>query len=188
MNFNTAPGKTPMITDEVKRHSVWFLTVGIVTIVLGIAALVFPKIATITVELFVGSILTIYGALGTIHAFRNARWNGFLWSLFGALFAFGAGLLLLLFPMTGVFSLTLLVTAFFLASGIFRVLLAFRLRPADRWSWLLLSGLLAITLAVTITVQWPEPAIWIIGMLLGIDLIFSGSASILLARAARRMV
>ena len=177
----------PMITNEVRRYSTWFLVVGIATIVLGVGALVFPKVATIAVVLLFGSVLTVYGALGAIHAFRSVRRTGFPWSLFGALFAFGAGLLLLLFPMTGVLSLTLLVTAYFLASGTFRVLYAVRLRPADRWGWLLLSGLLAIGLAIAITVQWPEPAIWIIGMLLGIDLIFSGYASVLLALAARRL-
>ncbi|HNP37572.1 MAG TPA: HdeD family acid-resistance protein [Woeseiaceae bacterium] len=176
------------ITNEVRRHSAWFLIVGIVAIVLGLAALVFPKAATTAVELLVGSILTVYGALGAKNAFRHVRWNRFLWSLFGALFAFGAGLLLLLFPMTGVLSLTLLVAAFFLASGSFRVLLAVRLRPADRWVWLLLSGLLAITLAVAISVHWPELDIWVIGLLLGIDLIFSGFAAVLLAQAARRIV
>lgn len=177
-----------MISNEVRRHSTRFFVVGIATIVLGAGALIFPKVATIAVVLLFGLTLTVYGALGAVHAFRNVPRVGFPWSLFGSLFALGAGLLLLFFPMTGVLSLALLVTAYFLASGTFRVLYAIRLRSADRWGWLLVSGLLAIALAIAITVQWPEPAIWIIGMLLGIDLIFSGFAIVLLAQAARRLV
>ena len=175
-----------MITAEVRRHRGWFLAVGIATVILGAAALVSPIVATLAISVLVGWVLTIYGALAAIHAFRTARWNGFLWSLFGALLAFGAGIMLLFFPMTGALSLTLLIAAFLLTSGTFRVILSFRLRPADRWGWLLLSGLLAIALAITIALLWPEAAAWIIGMLVGIDLVFSGWASILLALAAGR--
>lgn len=175
------------VTNEVKRHWGWFLAVGIATVLLGIAALAFPWVATLAVELLVGWILVLYGVLGVIHALRNARWNGYLFSLFGALLALCAGALLVFYPMTGVLSLTLLIVVFFLAAGTFRVLLALRLRPADHWGWLLVSGLLAITLAILIVVQWPEAAAWIIGLMLGIDLIFAGSASILLAMAARNL-
>lgn len=180
------PPELLMITDEVRRHRAWFLAVGIATVLVGAAALIFPIVATLAISVIVGWILTIYGALAVIHAFRNARWNGFLWSLFGALLALGAGIVLLFFPTTGALSLTLLIAAFLLTSGAFRVLLAFRLRPADRWGWLLLSGLLAIVLGMVIALLWSAAAAWIIGMLVGIDLLFSGWATILLGLAARR--
>ncbi|HNP64858.1 MAG TPA: HdeD family acid-resistance protein [Woeseiaceae bacterium] len=175
-----------IITDEVRRHRAWFLVVGLATVLLGAAALIFPVVATLAVSVLVGWILTIYGTLAVIHAYRNKRWNGFLWSLFGALLALGAGVVLLFFPTSGALSLTLLIAAFLLTSGAFRVLLALRLRPADRWGWLLLSGLLAIVLAIVITLLWPDAVAWIVGMLVGVDLVFSGWASILLGLAARR--
>jgi uncharacterized membrane protein HdeD (DUF308 family) len=173
------------VTTEVREHRGWFLLLGIALVLLGIAALTFPFVSTLAAELLVGSVLTISGALSLVHAFRAARWKGFLLSLLGALLSLAVGILLLVYPMTGILSLTLVVGAFFLAGGTLRVMLALRLRPVDHWGWLLASGLLALALGVLILLQWPQAAVWVIGVLVGIDLIFAGWSSIFLSMAAR---
>jgi uncharacterized membrane protein HdeD (DUF308 family) len=134
----------------------------------------------------VGWILVLSGALGLVHAFRAAKWKGFLLSLLWALLSLGVGIALLVYPFTGMLSLTLLITVFFLAGGTLRIVQALRLRPADYWGWLLASGILALLLGGLILAQWPMAATWVIGVLVGIDLIFAGWTSALLGMAARR--
>jgi uncharacterized membrane protein HdeD (DUF308 family) len=174
-------------TNDVKVNRTWFMVLGIMMILLGGAAIVFPFVATLAMELFIGWALVIIGAMGIVSAFQAAKWKGFLLSMLSALLALGIGVLLLLFPLPGILSLTLLVAAYLIVSGILRIFLAFRLRPLDHWGWHLIGGSLALVLAVLILAQWPEAAAWIIGLLIGVDLIFSGWTLIMLAVATRHM-
>ena len=189
MNGTTNPAmKKPYVsvTAEVNEHRRGFLVVGILMIILGTAAIAFPFTATLATELFIGWILAISGVLGIVQAFRASKWKGFLWSLLSALLALGVGTLLLFYPLTGILSLTFLLIVFFISGGILRIILAFRLRPHDHWAWLLVSGILALLLAVLILSQWPVAAAWLIGLLVGIDLIFTGLTSVMLSLVARR--
>ena len=120
-----------------------------------------------------------------MHAFRAARWKGFILAMMGALLSLGIGILLL-YPLTGILSLTLVIAVFFMAGGLFRILLAFRLRPLDHWGWLLVSGILSLLLAAIILTQWPTAAAWLLGLLVGIDLMFSGWTLLMLGIAAAR--
>ncbi len=174
------------ISDEVREHRTGFMLLGIVMIALGLAAIVFPFTATLAVELLIGWIFAISGVVGLVHSFRAPKWKGSLLSMLGALLAIAVGILLLVYPFAGMASLTLLITAFFFVSGFMRIALAFRLRPHDQWGWALFSGIIAVLLAVVILVQLPEAAIWVVGVLVGVDLIFSGWASIAMSMAARR--
>lgn len=174
------------VTAEVREHRNWFLGLGVLLVALGIAAIIFPVAATLAIEVVIGWILVISGLAGIVQAYRAARWKGFLFTLLGALLSLAIGTLLLLYPLTGAISLTLVIAAFFFAGGVFRVLLALQVRPLDHWGWTLASGILALAIAVLILVQWPEAAAWVIGLLVGVDLLFGGWTSILLALAARR--
>ena len=176
----------PAITSEVREHRLWFLALGIAMVLLGIAAIAFPFMATLAVELLLGWILLANGALGIVHAFRASRWNGFMLAMLAALLSLGIGILLLLYPLTGILSLTLVIAVFFMAGGLFRILLAFRLRPLDHWGWLLVSGILSLLLAAIILTQWPTAAAWLLGLLVGIDLMFSGWTLLMLGIAAAR--
>lgn len=182
----TLQKKHVKFTTEVKENHTWFMVLGVVMVLLGIAAIVFPSVATLAVELFIGWILVFSGVAGIVNAFHVSKWAGFLFSMFGALLALGVGIILLLFPLSGILSLTLLVAAFLIASGLLRIFLAFRLRPLDHWGWHLFGGMLALVLAGLILSQLPEAAAWIIGLLIGVDLIFSGWTLIMLAASARR--
>lgn len=163
----------------------WFLTLGIVLVALGMAAIIFPLAATFAIDLLIGAILVLSGAVQTLHAFRAAKWKGFFLSLLGGVLALTVGVIMLVYPFTGILSLNLLTAAFLAATGILRMLLAMQLRPADNWAWLLGSGLIALMFAAVILPLWPQGATWIFGLLLGMDLLFAGWASIMLAGAAR---
>jgi uncharacterized membrane protein HdeD (DUF308 family) len=176
------------VTPEVKEQHIWFLILGIALVALGGAAIAFPFIATLAMELLLGWILVLGGVVEIIQAFRTAKWKGFLFTLLGGLLTLGVGIILLIYPLTGILSLTLLIAAFFIVSGALRSVLAFKLRPLDQWGWLLFSGIVALVLGVLILAQWPEVAGWVVGVLVGIDLIFAGWTSIMLALAARRLI
>ena len=176
------------VSAEVREHRVWFVLLGVAMMLLGIAALAFPFLSTLAIELLVGWILMLTGVVGLVHAFRAARWKGFALSLLWALLSLGVGIALLVYPFTGMASLTLLVGAFFLAGGILRIIQAMRLRPADYWGWLLTSGILALLLGGLILAQWPMAATWVLGVLVGIDLIFAGWTAAILGVAAGRVV
>jgi len=174
------------VTDELKRHRNWFLILGGVLIALGVAAIAFPFIAALSVNILVGVILLLSGALGLIHTFGAKGWKGVSISLINSLLALVVGVLLLLYPIPGILSLSLLIGLFFIATGILRGLLAWRLRPFDQWGWLMASGVVSLLLGVLILFLWPEAASWVLGLLVGIDLIFIGWTLLMLGLAARR--
>ncbi len=176
------------VTREATFSRHWFMALGIISALLGLAALVSPLVAAMTLELLIGWILVISGVLGVVHGLRARRWRGYRLSMAPSLFALGIGAVLVLFPRSGILSLALLMAVFFLVSGVFRILLAWHLKPLDRWLWLLSSGILGLVMALLILLLWPEAAGWVIGILLGIDLLFSGVTLILIALTARQRI
>lgn len=185
---STVETTIPMVTMEVKEHYNWFFILGIVMLIVGTAAIIFPFFASLAVELLIGFALMLSGIAGIVHAFSTKKWKGFMFSLLGAVLSLGVGIVLLFYPLTGLLSLTILIAAFFFAGGMIRIILAFKLRPFDHWGWLLFSGILDLILATLIMTQWPETAALVIGLLVGIDLIFTGWIMLMLASAARRLV
>lgn len=174
------------VSQAIRENRGWLLFCGIALFLLGVAAITFPFVATLAVELLIGWILLLSGFLGLINSFRNAKWRGFSLSLLAALLSIAIGILLLAFPLTGMLTLTLLVAALFVAGGVLRIALALRLRPLDHWGWMLASGVLALLFAVVIVSQWPQAAAWVIGLVVGVDLVFAGMILMMLASAARR--
>jgi uncharacterized membrane protein HdeD (DUF308 family) len=165
----------------------WFLALGILLIIAGVAAIAFPLLSTIATKIALGWIFFIAGALIMVHAFSIRQWQGFLLSLLiGALYLV-AGAWLAFTPFAGVVALTLLLAALFLAEGVLEVIMGLRIRPHEGWGWLLLSGLIAIAVGVLISAELPSSAAWAIGLLTGINLLSSGVSFVALALAGRRV-
>lgn len=173
--------------DDVREHRLGFLALGIVLILLGVAAMFFPFVATLATELTIGWILVFAGIAQSLHAIRLRDRIGFWPSLLSGLLTLAVGLLLLVFPMTGILSITLLVAVLFLVNGIFRLTQGLRLRPAGYWGWLVAGGILSILLGIMVIAQWPAAAIWLVGLLVGIDLMFSGWTLLWLTLLARQI-
>lgn len=164
----------------------WFLALGIVLILAGIAAIAFPLLSSIAAKLVLGWLFIIGGVMMIVHAFQAPGWSGFLWELLiGILYAVVGGYLAF-FPLSGLLTLTVLIAALFIAEGIFEAIMAFRVRPHEGWVWLLLSGIAALAVGIIIAMGLPESAIWAIGLLVGINLLFSGWSYVFLALAGRR--
>jgi uncharacterized membrane protein HdeD (DUF308 family) len=175
------------LRDSVRNHWVMFLIEGIVLVVLGVLAILVPQMASLAATLFFGWILLLSGILGLISTFTARRAPGFAWSLVSALVGIVAGLLLLSRPIAGVLSLTAVLLAFLTIEGIVSILFALEHRRAlsGRWGWMLASGILDIALAVILFANLPGSALWAIGVIVGVNLLFGGWALILMALAAR---
>jgi uncharacterized membrane protein HdeD (DUF308 family) len=171
---------------QIKQNWGWFLALGIVFVLAGIAAIAFPLLSTIAAKIALGWIFLAGGVLMIVHSFSSARWQGFLLGLLIGILYLVAGGWLAFFPLTGIITLTILLAALFLAEGVLEVIMAFRVRPHEGWGWLLLSGLVAVAVGVMIGMNLPSSATWAIGLLTGVNLLSTGVSFIVLALAGRR--
>ena len=170
-------------------HEHWgsFLAEGIILVLLGIAAIVLPPIATLAFTIIIGWVFLISGVVGLFTTFWARHVAGFWWSLISAIIGIAAGVVLLLWPITGTLSLTLVLIAFFVIEGIVSIMYAIEHRNqlTGRWGWMLVSGIIDLILAGIIFAGLPGTAVWALGLLVGINMLFGGAALIAMALAAR---
>ncbi|MBX6312528.1 MAG: HdeD family acid-resistance protein [Isosphaeraceae bacterium] len=170
--------------QEVRDYWLGFLALGIALIVLGVIALSYAVITTAAAVIVYGSFLLIGGGLQTVYAFWARQWSGFFLHLLAGVLDVVVGFLLIAHPAAGALVLTLLLAAYFLVGGIFRIVAALMTRYHN-WGWLLLSGVITLLLGLMIWWQWPLSGLWVIGLFVGIDMIFNGWSWVALALAAR---
>jgi uncharacterized membrane protein HdeD (DUF308 family) len=171
---------------EISQHWGWYLALGIVLLLAGFAAIAFPFLSTIAAKIALGWIFLVAGIVMIVHAFSAGEWRGFFWSLLIGLLHVVVGGYLAFLPLAGILTLTILVAAFLVADGLMEVIMAFRIRPHGAWGWVLASGLVAIAAGVLIALQLPSSATWVIGVLVGIKMIFAGWSFICMALAGPR--
>ena len=171
-------------------HTHWklFLVQGIVMMVLGFLAVAEPNVATLAVTLFVGWLFLIAGVFRAALAWHSRQMPGFAWAMLTALLSMVLGLILILRPLAGVLTLTMVLVAFFIVEGIASILGAIQHRQHLRsWVWVLFSGVVDLLLAFLIWAGWPSSADWAIGLLVGINMLFFGLSLVMTALAARVM-
>lgn len=165
----------------------WILAMGICMMVAGLATMalpLLPTLATLTVVTILGILLLASGIAQIVSAFHCKAWKGvFLNTLVGILYLL-TGFLVLENPVKGALGLTILLALFFLASGIFRIVISLQERFPG-WGWALMSGAVTVLLGMIIWRQLPESALWVVGLLLGIEFLFNGWMWVMLAIAFR---
>ena len=168
-------------------HWKLFLFQGVVILILGVLAVAVPVAATLAVDIFVGWLFLVSGIVGLVAMFSARNIPAFLWTLITAALSVAAGILLVWRPVEGAVSLTLLLTAFFIAEGLFQIAASFAYRDAIRgsWGWMLASGIADLALAAIIILDWPATVGWALGLLVGVNLITSGWAIVMTALAGR---
>jgi uncharacterized membrane protein HdeD (DUF308 family) len=171
--------------ETLSRNWGWLLALGILMIILGVFAIAAPYGATLAVQFALGWILVIGGVAEAIHAFMAKGWGGFLLELLSAILYVVVGVLLLTNPVGGALALTIVLAVFLIVEGIFKIMMAMRVRDHRGWGWLLASGVLSIILGVLIWAEWPASGLWVIGLLVGIQLLFTGWSLVMLSLAAR---
>jgi len=173
--------------NAVRQHWKAFLFEGILLVILGLAAMIVPPAASLAVTIILGWLFLISGIAGLALTFWAREMPGFWWSLISAALAVVAGLILLARPAEGTLTLTIVVGAYFLAEGVATIMYALEHRRelSGRWSWLLVAGLMDLFIAVVIITGLPGSALWAIGLLVGVNLLFGGASLIGVALAAR---
>jgi uncharacterized membrane protein HdeD (DUF308 family) len=152
----------------------WLLALGIVEIIAGGIAIAAPLIASLAVVAVFGAVLIVTAILQLAHAFRVRSWSHSAWyGLGGVLYAL-AGILVVAYPLGGALTLTVLIAILFIVDGTLRTAFGVTARPAMGWGWLVAGGIGSIMVGVILLLGWPASALWATGVLLGINLIFSG--------------
>ena len=170
-------------------HELWklYLIEGVVLAVLGAVAIVVPPLATLAVTILLGWLFLLSGIVGFVTTLWMRHIPGFRWSLVSAALGIVVGIMLLARPLTGAFSLTVLLIAFFIIEGVPSIMFAFEHKRelSGPWGKMLVSGVVDLVLALFIFAGLPSMAAWAIGLLVGINMVFGGAAPIAMALHAR---
>jgi uncharacterized membrane protein HdeD (DUF308 family) len=170
--------------EKLRSYRSWHMVQGALMLLLGLAAAVMPVAAASAVERLLGWLLLVGGALSVVAMlWRGRETSGYVWSLLTGIIAVLAGISLLWRPVAGAVALSVILIAYFLASGVSRILasVAFRREIPQAWPWMLASGLVDILLAAVVFYNWPQTAPWLVGLLVGINLAAGGLALLIAA-------
>lgn len=176
--------ETPL-HGRLRSASRWLFWIGVVAIVLGVAAIVWPTISTLVATLFVGWMLLAFGIVALFGSFTIHGTGPFFGALLLALLSIAAGVFLVFNPRAGEEALTLMMAVIFTFQGAFEMLLAFEVRPFGGWVAMLISGILSVALALIIVATWPAISLFMLGLLLGVDFVTTGIGYVAVARALR---
>lgn len=165
----------------------WLTLVGVVLLVFGGVAIASPAVAGTSVVLVVGAILIISGVVQIVHGVGAAAWSNKVLGLVLGMIALVGGMAVLAHPWLGLAALALVMAVYFAVEGIWKIIASFSFRPARGWLALLASGVVALLLAVMIGAQWPISGLWAVGVLVGVDLLMTGLAMLLLAWTVRQL-
>lgn len=190
----TAPGNIPPFLimaakDDLatlKNNWIWFVVLGIVMILVGSLALIHSCFFTVATVLGYGYLMLGVGVLLLIGSFYTGCWGGFFLSILGGILNLAVGFILINHPREGAVIYTLLMAVFFFVEGLFRMLSALT-GQYRAWGWAFLSGLVTFWLGVLIWRQWPLSGIWVIGMFLGVYLLFAGWSYVIVGLTARKL-
>ena len=180
------------LTPQSRSHFGWDIFLGVLTVALGVLLIVFPLVAAAITSVVIGCVLLLAGVVDIVLAL-NSHTAGrfFLRLILGVLYGV-AGFLLLAFPLWGVAVLTVVLGVMLLVEGVMAAVLAFNVRPAPAWGWLLFDAAISVVLGVLILYHWPATAVWAIGTLVGAAILVRGitriALSITLRRAARNVI
>ncbi len=172
--------------NALRGNWLWFVVLGVALVALGIVALGSVVIASLAAALAIGMLLLLGGAAEAIGAFWCRGWSGFFLNLLSGVLSIVVGLLFLRAPASALAALTLLVACFLMVGGIFKIVAAVSYRFAA-WGWALAGGIVDLVLGLLIWQEWPASALWVIGLYVGINLLFRGFNWIALGLALRAL-
>jgi uncharacterized membrane protein HdeD (DUF308 family) len=172
--------------EALRGKSIWAIVFGAILVVVGVLALCYPLLATLQSALFFGVLLLVGGGVQAATAVWARGWGGFFLHLLVGLLYLFVGALFLERPLISAIQWTLVIAVFFVASGLVRVVSAVVHRFSG-WGWSLLNGVVTLALGVLLWRGWPGDGLWVIGTLVGIELLFSGWSLVMLGLAVRSL-
>ena len=172
----------------IARHaSTWSIVWGVLLIVTGMLAIGAPFLAAVAVTALIGWLIVFAGIVHLAIAFHSHGAGSVIWKLLVGLAYVCFGLYVIMHPVIGLASLTLILASLFLIEGILQVILFFKMRSLQGSSWMLIDGVITLLLGLLIYVQWPSSSAWAIGTLVGISMIMSGVSRVMLSLAVRKV-
>jgi len=169
-----------------EENATVLVIVGLVLILAGAAAMVHPLISGVAVVWLFGWLLIVGGAVHSLGAFRMKKAGKVLLRVLVGVVYIVAGAWIITYPFAGLLSITVLLAAVFLVEGVSRVFLALKLRPANGWGWVAISGLSSILLAFLLWGRWPVSSAYGVGLLAGINFFLAGVSYVMLALGAKK--
>jgi uncharacterized membrane protein HdeD (DUF308 family) len=162
------------------------MLIGVALLVFGLLLLMSPVAVGAAVVRLVALVLVVTGVVQALHSLRSGTpAHKLVAAAFGAIVA-GVGVLVWFNPELGSGFLTALLVIFFVVNGLWKITQAMRFRRYRGWVWLLVSGLLSLVFVYFLWSQWPLSGAWAIGVLVGLDLLLTGIALIMLSQALRK--
>jgi uncharacterized membrane protein HdeD (DUF308 family) len=171
--------------ETVKRYALWYLIEGMLLVAAGIVAIIYPVISSVAVVVLLGWLLIVSGVVQGLSLIGARHVPHFWLQLISVILAVLIGLLFLRDPAQGILTIGLLLIVFFMMEGMSKVVFALTIRPFPNWGWVLASGLVGILLALILWANLPVTAVWLVGFLLGFNLISVGAAIAYLAWQVR---
>ncbi len=171
--------------EELKRTRRWLTITGVLSLLGGVVAIVLPNVASVATAIFIGWLLVFASALDVVDAFSTREGKRIALRLLMAVLTFAAGLYLLVAPLDGTFTLTVMLVIWFVAIGVARIVIGISDRGTRGAGLLVLTGLLSLALGLLIALELPSSAAWAIGLIVGIDLAFWGAQMIAVAQSLR---
>jgi uncharacterized membrane protein HdeD (DUF308 family) len=166
----------------------WIVALGVIYVIVGMIALGSVVAATAASVVVVGIMMIIAGVAEVVNAFQIKTWGKFLfWVGLGVLYII-AGFVAFENPLLTAVVLTLLLGAALIASGIMRIILAFSIKEGTLWIWVALSGVVTLLVGLIILAKWPVSSLFVLGLFLGIDLVFAGASWIGIGLGLRKRV
>jgi len=172
--------------DAIKGKWAWILALGIVLIIAGTLAVAMPLVATLATALVLGCLLLMGGIAQLVGAFWTRDWSGFFLSLLIGVMYLVLGLMFLSAPVKAEMVMTLLLACGLMIGGLFRIIGSL-MYQFPHWGWTLVGGGLNLVLGLLIWHQWREAALWVIGLFVGIDMIFTGWTWVMLSLAVKNL-
>lgn len=174
-------------TRHVRRRWGWFLALGIIYLIGGIAAIFLPVMSSIAFTIVIAAFLVVGGIVQIVHSFQMNGWQGVIWHLLLGIITVVGGGYALWNPIAGALAITLVIAITFIAQGIVEIVMGFRLRPVDGWGWMIGSGILAVIAGIALTWTFPASGLVTVGTIAGIAMLFMGWSYVYIAMSARRL-
>lgn len=174
------------LRDSIRRHALWYLVQGVILLLAGILAVLYPVVSSVAVVTLLGWLLIVSGLAQAISLLGTRQAPHFWLQVISVALAVLIGLLFVTDTGQSLVALTLLLIVFFMIEGISKIVMALTIRPLPQWGWLFLSGLVGIVLSVLLWASMPVTALWLIGLMLGVQLISVGGALTWLAWQLRK--
>jgi len=175
------------IAHAIHAHRKLYLFAGIALILVGMVAIAFPHVSTLAAAIFIGWLLLIGGVVQGAHAFSLGSIGARLWGSLLALISILAGVWVILNPLLGAVALTIILSAYFFADGITRIIAAFRFRPLNGWIFVALSGVVSAFFGIFLFLIVPEAGDWVIGLMVGVNLVMTGATLLMLSASAKSL-